>query len=82
MSHEQFSSASRWEPQALGMVILAVTGVGLLTRRNVRQVADRLGLRVPTLAQLGVAVVSVVGLIVFQVIFMLVWPAINPESLK
>ena len=68
--------------QALGMMLLAVTGVGQVTRRNVRQVADRLGLRVPSLAQLGVAVLSVAGLIVFQIIFMLAWQAINPESLR
>lgn len=75
------SSITIWT-QTLGMVILAVTGVGLLTRRSARQVADRLGLQVPSLGQIGVAVLSVVGLIVFQIIFMLVWQAINPESLK
>ena len=54
------SSVTIWA-QALGMVVLAMTGVGLLTRRNLRQVADRLGLAVPSLRQLGVAVLSVVG---------------------
>ena len=75
------SSVTIWA-QALGMVVLAMTGVGLLTRRNLRQVADRLGLPVPSLRQLGMAVLSVVGLIVFQIVFMLAWQAIDPEGLK
>jgi hypothetical protein len=75
------SSVTIWA-QALGMVILAVTGVGLVTRRTLREVADRLGLRVPNLRQLGVAVLSVIGLILFQIGFMLAWNAIDPAGLK
>jgi hypothetical protein len=75
------SSTAIWA-QALGMVLLAVTGVGMFTRRDMALAADRLGLKVPTLSQLGVAVLAVVGLIIFQIVFMLAWNAVDPESLK
>lgn len=75
------SSLAIWA-QALGMVLLAVTGVGLLTRRTLSQTADRLGLKIPSLRQLGVGVLAIVGLVLFQIVFMLAWNAVDPEGLK
>ncbi len=46
----------------VGLTLLALGGVGFLVRRGLRSTIDRLGLRVPTLAHLGVMVAGVITL--------------------
>ena len=64
--------------QALGMVLLAVTGVVFLARRNWRETIDRLGFKRLTLRHLGIAVAAVIGLVAFQIVYSLVWQALDP----
>ena len=66
--------------QALGMALLAFAGVGLLVRRTWRETIDRLGLKRLTWRHLGIAVGAVVGLFAFQVVYSMVWQAIDPTG--
>lgn len=68
--------------QALGMILLAITGVGVWIRRSGREALERLGLKRLSLTHLGVAVAAVVGLVVFQVVFSLVWQAVDPAGFQ
>jgi membrane protease YdiL (CAAX protease family) len=64
----------------LTLLVTAFIGVGWLTRRSWPDIVDRLGLKVPTLPQLGLAVLTVVGLLglAFSVDF--VWSRLDPAS--
>lgn len=66
--------------QALGMVLLALTGVGFLVRRNWRETIDRLGLKRLTWRHLGIAVGAVIGLFIFQVVYSMIWQALDPAG--
>lgn len=68
--------------QALGMALLALTGVGFVTRRTWRETAARLGLVAPTLGQVGLAAATVVGLFLLQGLFVAGWRAIDPAGLQ
>ncbi|MER2598956.1 MAG: CPBP family intramembrane glutamic endopeptidase [Caldilineales bacterium] len=74
------SAAAIWS-QALGMVLVAVSGVGLFTRRSLRQVAERLDLRVPTVRQVLVGAGAVVVLFALQIGVTAGWQALDPEGL-
>lgn len=66
--------------QALGMILLAFTGVGFLVRRNWRATIERLGFQRLTLRHLGIAVGAVIGLVVFQIVYSMAWQAIDPTG--
>lgn len=68
--------------QAFGMILIAFSGIGTFTTRNLQATAERLGLKVPTLKQVGLAVAVVIGLIVFQIIYSMIWAAVDPEGMK
>jgi membrane protease YdiL (CAAX protease family) len=73
--------AALWA-QSIGMMLIAVSGVGIFTRRNLRETADRLGLRVPTWRQAGFGVLVTAGLLALQIAFSQVWQAIDPDGLQ
>ncbi len=73
--------AALWA-QSIGMVLIAVSGVGIFTRRNLRETADRLGLKVPTWRQVGFGVLVTAGLLALQSAFSQVWLALDPEGLQ
>jgi len=73
------SSSLIWA-QALGMILLAFAGIGLLVRRDWRQTLDRLGLKPLTLSHLGVGVAAIVGLFIFQIAVSLAWQALDPQG--
>ncbi|MCB0003682.1 MAG: CPBP family intramembrane metalloprotease [Anaerolineae bacterium] len=66
--------------QALGMVLLAFTGVGFVVRRNWRETIDRLGFKRLTMRHLAIAVGAVIGLFVFQIVYSMVWQALDPAG--
>lgn len=66
--------------QALGMALLAFAGVGFIVRRNWRETIERLGFKRLTLRHLGIAIGAVIGLFVFQVVYSMVWQAIDPAG--
>ncbi len=74
-------AAALWA-QSIGMVLIAVSGVGIFTRRNLRETADRLGLRVPTWRQVGFGLLVTAGLLAMQIAFSQAWQAIDPEGLQ
>jgi uncharacterized protein len=73
--------AALWA-QSIGMMLIAVSGVGIFTRRNLRETADRLGLRVPTWRQVGFGVLVTAGLLALQIAFSQAWQAIDPDGLQ
>lgn len=77
----QVTSGAVWA-QAIGLTLLAATGIGLFIRRDWRQSLDRFGFTPLSWRLMGVSVAAVVGLIVLQIAVTLVWEAIDPESLK
>lgn len=66
--------------QQLAFVVVAFTGAGLLTRRNLQQVAQRLGLVRPTLEQLLWGVVVIVLLIGIQWAIGIIWVLVDPKQ--
>lgn len=68
--------------QSIGMMLIAVSGVGLFTRRNLRETAQRLALRVPTWRQVGFGLLVIAGLLGLQIVFSQVWLAIDPEGMQ
>lgn len=68
--------------QSIGMMLIAVSGVGLFTRRSVRETAERLALRVPTWRQIGFGLAVTAGLLVLQIVFSQVWLALDPEGMQ
>ena len=68
--------------QSIGLMLIAVSGVGIFTRRNLRETADRLGLKVPTWRQLGFGVLVTAGLLALQIAFSQAWLALDPEGLQ
>ncbi len=75
------SAAALWA-QSIGMVLIAVSGVGIFTRRTLRETADRLGLKVPTWRQVGFGLLVTAGLLALQIAFSQAWMAIDPEGLQ
>jgi hypothetical protein len=73
--------AALWA-QSIGMMLIAVSGVGIFTRRNLGETAERLGLRLPTWRQLGFGVLVTAGLLALQIAFSQAWLAIDPEGLQ
>ena len=65
--------------QAL-FVVFALAGVGLFVRRNPRETAERLGLRVPKLRHLAIALAAVIALLAFDYGVSLVWRQFWPAS--
>jgi uncharacterized protein len=66
--------------QQLAFVVVAFTGAGLLTRRNLQQVAQRLGLVRPNLEQLLWGVVVIILLIGIQWAIGIIWVLADPEQ--
>lgn len=75
----QVTSGLAWA-QGVGMVLLALSGLGLFTRRSPREVIVRLGLEPLTLQQFGVAAAGVVGLLGLQVGVTLLWQQVDPAG--
>lgn len=73
--------AALWA-QSIGMVLIAVSGVGIFTRRTLRETADRLALKVPTWRQVGFGLLVTAGLLAFQIVFSLVWQAVDPQGMQ
>lgn len=76
------------EPASISYLILsellfalaAFFGVGLLVRRNGRQLIQRLGLEMPKPKHLLVAIVLIGVLVVFQGVAGFAWAALNPDQ--
>lgn len=66
--------------QQFAFVIVAFTGVGLLTRRNFAQIRQRLGLVRPSLEQLLWGLAIIVLLIGIQWAIGIIWILIDPEE--
>jgi membrane protease YdiL (CAAX protease family) len=64
----------------LTLLVTAFIGVGWLTRRSWPEVVERLGLTMPTLRQVGLALVSVVGLLALAYGVDFVWSKLDPAS--
>jgi membrane protease YdiL (CAAX protease family) len=64
------------------MLLFALVGVGLGTRRNVRQVLSRLGLQRPTLRGLGVAAGLIVAFLVLDYAVSVAWCRLWPLNYK
>ncbi len=64
------------------MMLIAVSGVGLFTRRTLRETAERLGLRVPTWRQVIMGVLVTAGLLAAQIAFTQAWLALDPDGLQ
>ncbi len=73
--------AALWA-QSIGMMLIAVSGVGIFTRRTLRQTADRLGLKMPTWRQVALGLLVTAGLLGFQIVFSLVWQAVDPQGMQ
>lgn len=61
-------------------VLLALLGVGLWLRRNEAQTADRLGLTLPSLREIGIAIAAGVGLHLLVVPLTMLLSAFTPED--
>ena len=66
--------------QALGLILIALAGVGTLVRRDGRQTLERLGIEPLPWRHLGVAVASVVALLALQTAVSLAWQAWDPDG--
>lgn len=73
-------AATLWT-QTLGMVLVAVSGVGLFTRRILRETAQRLGLVMPTLRQVLLGLGAIVGLFALQVAVSYLWSLFDPAGM-
>jgi len=81
MGEISVGAAALWA-QSIGMVLIAVSGVGIFTRRTLRETADRLGLQMPTWRQVGFGLLVTVGLLALQIAFSQAWLAIDPEGMQ
>jgi membrane protease YdiL (CAAX protease family) len=77
----EVTSGAVWA-QALGLALLAMTGIGLFVRRDWRQALDRLGLAPVTLRGLGVAAGGVVALMALQIVVALAWQQVDPAGFQ
>lgn len=75
----RLTSTLAWS-QAVGMVLLAVSGVGLFVARSPREVAERLGLTWPTVGHAVVAGLAVAFLFGAQVTVALIWRSLDPAG--
>lgn len=66
----------------LTLVIAALLGVGLYTRRNQSEVLDRLGFAPLTLQELGIAAGFTIALLGMAIFTERAWQALDPDSLK
>lgn len=73
--------AALWA-QAVGMMLVAISGVGIFTRRTLRETADRLGLKWPTWRQIGFGVLVAAGLVALQILFSLAWQTLDPQGMQ
>lgn len=62
------------------MLLFALAGVGLGTRRNVRQTLDRLGLRRPAVGHLALAAAVIVGFLALDYAVSLIWHRLWPAQ--
>jgi len=79
--------AARIGPEVLVLgqavfLLFALAGVGLGIRRNLRQTLSRLGLRVPTLRQLGTAALMIGVLLVVDWVISLLWRQLWPANFE
>ncbi len=79
---EEFKSPSAGQELAQLALLIAfpVLGVGLGIRRDLRGTIRRLGLRAPTLAELGAAATAAFLLFVAEFMIANVWEALTPEN--
>lgn len=66
--------------QQAAFVVVAFLGVGLLMRRDLREVQERLGLQPVTLPQIRLAILWVVLLVMLQWVVGVTWAVLNPEE--
>lgn len=64
--------------QAVLMIAIAFLGVGMMIRRDVPQTLQRLGLRIPTVADVVWGIGTGIGLYIVLLAMVLVWAAIVP----
>ena len=64
----------------LALTLFGIFGVGYPIRRRLGETLQRLGLRVPTLRQLGIAVGAIAGFLLLDYAVANVWHALNPEQ--
>jgi len=62
------------------LAVLAFFGVGLLIRRNWRELIDRLGLTMPDLKQLLIAGAIIIALVIIQAGAGALWALLNPDQ--
>lgn len=70
-----------WE-QGIAFVLLAVLGVGLGLRRSVAEAMERLGITLPTLPQLGIALAAILILSGWDALLSLAWQTLDPDSFE
>lgn len=68
--------------QGLGMMLLALSGLGLFTRRSPREVIARLGLEPVTVQQFAVAATGVIALLGLQIGVTLLWQQVDPAGFE
>ena len=64
----------------LSLAVFGILGVGYPIRRRGGETLERLGLRKPTLRQLGFAAVAIAGFLLLDYTVAKVWYALNPEQ--
>jgi membrane protease YdiL (CAAX protease family) len=67
--------------QAVIMIVFALLGVGYLLRRSLSQSLDRLGIRLPTIADFLSGTIAGIVLFVFSIIAQLIWSALTDPAL-
>lgn len=68
--------------QGLGMVMLALSGLGVFVNRSWRELVTRLDLVWPSLRDLIVSIVAIIFLFAMQIAVVLVWRALDPAGFE
>ncbi len=68
-----------WE-QGIAFVLFGVLGVGLGLRRSLGETLERLGLVLPSARQVGIALLAIVVLTLWDALLTLGWQALAPDS--
>lgn len=77
----EVSLGNVWE-QGLVFVLFAILGVGLGLRRSLGEAMERLGITLPTLAHLGIALAAILILSGWDALLSLTWQTLDPDSFE